>query len=148
MKDTIKLETIGNGNNPNFWAYREIGTPEEEIQYWKVSYQKMTKKNQDLKLERDTALEQLDKMRSERDEAQDEWGKSSMDAAQLLSEKTKIMAERDQLQDILRKLLQIIPEPECHDFGHTKEERHAFLEECPVMARYDALIAQAKEAAK
>ena len=145
MKDTIKLETIGNGNNPNFWAYR---TQEEEIQYWKVSYQKMTKKNQDLKLERDTALEQLDKMRSERDEAQDEWGNSSMEAAQLLSEKTKVIAERDELQDILRKLLEIIPEPECHDFGHTKEERHAFLEECPVMARYDALIAQAKEAAK
>lgn len=56
--------------------------------------------------------------------------------------------ERDELLDILRKLLEIIPEPECHDFGHTKEERHAFLEECPVMERYDALIAQAKEAAK
>jgi hypothetical protein len=56
--------------------------------------------------------------------------------------------ERDEARDILRKLLEIIPEPECHDFGHTKEEQHAFLEKCPVMARYDALIAQAKEAAK
>lgn len=60
----------------------------------------------------------------------------------------KVSVKRDELLDILRKLLEIIPEPECHDFGHTKEERHAFLEECPVMARYDALIAQAKEAAK
>lgn len=60
----------------------------------------------------------------------------------------RVSIKRDELLDILRKLLEIIPEPECHDFGHTKEERHAFLEECPVMARYDALIAQAKEAAK
>lgn len=58
------------------------------------------------------------------------------------------LRERDEAREILRKLLEIIPEPECHDFGHTKEERHAFLEKCPVMARYDALIAQAKEAAK
>ena len=60
----------------------------------------------------------------------------------------RVSIKRDELLDILRKLLEIIPEPECHDFGHTKEERHAFLEKCPVMARYDALIAQAKEAAK
>lgn len=60
----------------------------------------------------------------------------------------KVSVKRDELLDILRKLLEIIPEPECHDFGHTKEERHAFLEECPVMVRYDALIAQAKEAVK
>jgi hypothetical protein len=59
-----------------------------------------------------------------------------------------LQRERDEAREILRKLLEIIPEPECHDFGHTKEERHAFLEKCPVMARYDALIAQAKEAAK
>lgn len=59
-----------------------------------------------------------------------------------------IKRERDELLDILRKLLEIIPEPECHDFGHTKEERHTFFEKCPVMERYDALIAQAKEAAK
>ena len=58
------------------------------------------------------------------------------------------MRERDELRDILRKLLEIIPEPECHDFGHTKEEQHAFLEKCPVMERYDALIAQAKDVAK
>jgi hypothetical protein len=60
----------------------------------------------------------------------------------------KVSVKRDELQDILRKLLGIIPEPECHDFGHTKEERHTFFEKCPVMERYDALIAQAKEAAK
>ena len=60
----------------------------------------------------------------------------------------KVSVKRDEVKDILRKLLEIIPEPECHDFAHTKEERHAFLEKCPVMARYDALIAQAKEAAK
>jgi hypothetical protein len=56
--------------------------------------------------------------------------------------------ERDEARDILRKLLEIIPEPECHDFGHTKEERHTFFEKCPVMERYDALIAQAKDVAK
>lgn len=60
----------------------------------------------------------------------------------------RVSIKCDELLGILRKLLEIIPEPECHDFGHTKEERHAFLEECPVMARYDALIAQAKEATK
>ena len=60
----------------------------------------------------------------------------------------KLERERDEARDILRKLLEIIPEPECHDFGHTKEEQHAFLEKCPVMERYDALIAQAKDVAK
>ena len=60
----------------------------------------------------------------------------------------KYRRERDELRDILRKLLAIIPEPKCHDFGHTKKERHDFLEKCPVVARYDALIAQAKEAVK
>jgi hypothetical protein len=49
-------------------------------------------------------------------------------------------------RDILRKLLEIIPEPECQGFEHTKEERHTSFEKCPVMDRYDALIAQAKEA--
>jgi hypothetical protein len=60
----------------------------------------------------------------------------------------KMERERDEARDILRKLLEIIPEPECHDFGHTKEERHTFFEKCPVMERYDALIAQAKDVAK
>lgn len=41
------------------------------------------------------------RLERERDEAREEWGKSSMDAAQLLSEKTKIMAERDQLKEAL-----------------------------------------------
>jgi hypothetical protein len=69
-------------------------------------------------------------------------------AARLERDLNRAIRERDEAREILRKLLEIIPEPECHDFGHTKEERHAFLEKCPVMARYDALIAQAKEAAK
>ena len=60
----------------------------------------------------------------------------------------RLERERDEARDILRKLLEIIPEPECHDFGHTKEERHTFFEKCPVMERYDALIAQAKDVAK
>lgn len=88
------------------------------------------------------------KLERERDEARDlvcawenRW-KAEVEFA------AKVSVKRDELRDILRKLLEIIPEPECHDFGHTSEERHAFLEECPVMARYDALIAQAKEAAK
>lgn len=36
------------------------------------------------------------KLKQERDEAREEWGKTSMDAAQLLSEKTKVIAERDE----------------------------------------------------
>lgn len=43
----------------------------------------------------------VEDFKKERDEAREEWGKSSMDAAQLLSEKTKIMAERDQLKEAL-----------------------------------------------
>jgi septal ring factor EnvC (AmiA/AmiB activator) len=64
MKDTIKLEKNSNSNNPNFSAYREIGTPEEEIQYWKVGYEKLNKQNQELMTERDTALEQLESTKS------------------------------------------------------------------------------------
>ena len=69
-------------------------------------------------------------------------------ALRMTAHSRKLERERDELLDILRKLLEIIPEPECHDFGHTKEERHTFFEKCPVMERYDALIAQAEEAAK
>lgn len=64
MKDTIKLEKNSNSNNPNFSAYREIGTPEEEIQFWKVGYEKLDKENQELMTERDTALEQLESTKS------------------------------------------------------------------------------------
>ena len=39
------------------------------------------------------------KLERERDEAREQWGKASMDAAQLLSEKTKVMAERDEARE-------------------------------------------------
>ena len=60
----------------------------------------------------------------------------------------KVSVKRDELRDILRKLLKIIPEPECQDFEHTKEERHTSFKKCPVMERYHALIAQAEEETK
>lgn len=43
----------------------------------------------------ETLVATLNGLERERDEAREEWGKASMDAAQLLSEKTKVMAERD-----------------------------------------------------
>lgn len=43
------------------------------------------------------------KLERERDEAREEWGKASMDAAQLLSEKTKVMAERDEALEELEE---------------------------------------------
>lgn len=94
-----------------------------------------------LKKELDEARELHRKALSEREATEKE-----VDA--MLERLLKVERERDEARDILRKLLEIIPEPECHDFGHTKEERHTFFEKCPVMERYDALIAQAEEAAK
>lgn len=47
-------------------------------------------------------IEDCRKLERERDEAREEWGKASMDAAQLLSEKTKVIAERDELREALR----------------------------------------------
>lgn len=40
----------------------------------------------------------------ERDEAREAWGQASMDAAQLLSEKTKVIAERDELREEVASL--------------------------------------------
>lgn len=45
---------------------------------------------------RDKLAMQILETQRERDEAREEWGKASMDAAQLLSEKTKAIAERDE----------------------------------------------------
>ena len=42
------------------------------------------------------------RLERERDEAREEWGKASMDAAQLLSEKTKVMAELDEAREDLK----------------------------------------------
>lgn len=47
----------------------------------------------------DGILDSIDEIIRERDEAREEWGKASMDAAQLLSEKTKVMAERDEARE-------------------------------------------------
>ena len=41
------------------------------------------------------------KLKQERDDAREEWGKTSMDAAQLLSEKTKVMVELDEARESL-----------------------------------------------
>lgn len=106
MKDTIKLEKMDNGDNENFSAYREIGTPEEEIQFWKVGYKKLDKKYQNLKLELNTALDQLeftkrrlkeeraaarkaiDSANAERDKAYEQFYKNP-DAAEYEREKAK-----------------------------------------------------------
>ena len=110
----------------------------------------------------DRMVAELEKVYKERDEAREaaaKWESSSDGMERAGAEQARradenrewalrAERERDEARDILRKLLEIIPEPECHDFGHTKEEQHAFLEKCPVMERYDALIAQAKDVAK
>lgn len=58
-----------------------------------------------LERERDEWAAMCGNYKQERDEAREEWGKASMDAAQLLSEKTKVMAERDEAREALRDML-------------------------------------------
>lgn len=50
-----------------------------------------------------TCIKDICAMERERDEAREEWGKASMDAAQLLSEKTKVMKERDEAREDLEE---------------------------------------------
>jgi DNA repair exonuclease SbcCD ATPase subunit len=95
------------------------------------------------------------KLERERDEANDKMVSAECDVREIASamekvkqERDEARRERDELKDILRELLDIIPEQECHDFGHTKEERHSMFETCPVMERYDGLIEQARKATK
>lgn len=107
MKDTIKLEKNSNSNNPNFSAYREIGTPEEEIQYWKVGYEKLNKQNQELMTERDTALEQLESTKS-RLKGERAAAREAIDAAE---------AERDKAYERFYK------NPDAAEYEREKAER-------------------------
>lgn len=107
MKDTIKLEKNSNSNNPNFSAYREIGTPEEEIQFWKVGYEKLDKENQELRTERDTALEQLESTKS-RLKGERAAAREAIDAAE---------AERDKACERFYK------NPDAAEYEREKAER-------------------------
>jgi len=107
MSDTIKLEKNSNSNNPNFSAYREIGTPEEEIQFWKVGYEKLDKENQELRTERDTALEQLESTKS-RLKGERAAAREAIDAAE---------AERDKAYERFHK------NPDAAEYEREKAEK-------------------------
>lgn len=89
--------------------------------------------------ERDDLLIELEEYRSIAE---------SIGAKKAVSEKEKAIQERDELRDILQKLIGIIPELECNDFSHKKEEQHSLFEKCPVLDRYNVTIKQAESLLK
>ena len=86
------------------------------------------------------------KLERERDEAREEWGKASMDAAKLLSEKTKAIAERDEARELALKFRDALVSIE--EYWNRDQNEPAMADACwhAVNMAHDALAEM--EAAK
>lgn len=49
----------------------------------------------------------------------------------------KLERERNELKKALLGLVLDFPKPNCGDFHHTKKDRHALHEDCPVLRRFN-----------
>ena len=58
----------------------------------------------------------------------------------------QLEAELDDMREMFRELIPLIPTAYCEMFHHEKKDQHAYDEECKPLSRYNAKIQKAKEA--
>ena len=60
----------------------------------------------------------------------------------------KLERERDALKKALLGLVLDFPRPNCGDFHHSKKDRHALHEDCPVLRRFNDKLEKLKKMAQ
>ena len=51
-------------------------------------------------------------------------------------------------KELIRRLLAIMPEPECEHFGHSKKQQHGLEEPCPLVKRMKEVTKEASDFVK